>query len=139
MPTWLWILLAVIVVVVVIQLLAVRSVRGKVDPTTVTLSPELAGRVRAMAESGQVIPAIKVLRQETGLGLAAAKQMVDKMIGTSVAAGSTLSPKVKQQIRSYAAAGQRGKAVNLVRKKTGLAAGPAEQLVDRVTAEQERG
>ncbi|NNG37314.1 hypothetical protein [Nakamurella aerolata] len=139
MPTWVWILIAVIAVVLVSGLLAVRSVRGTVDPTQVTLSPDLAGRVRGLAESGQVIPAIKLLRQETGLGLAAAKQMVDKMIGTSVAAGSTLSPKVKRQVRDYAAGGQRGKAINLVRKKTGLAAEPAEQLVDKVAGEPDLG
>lgn len=79
MPSWLWILIVVAVVVVLLQLFARRTVIGRVDPTQVSLSPELVAQVRQLAVSGQQIPAIKLLCQSTGMGLAAAKTMVDRM------------------------------------------------------------
>ena len=79
MQTWVWIVVVVLVVVLLFVVIARRMVGG-VDPTQLLLEPDLVGRVRALAQSDQKIAAIKLLREGTpGLGLAAAKQMVDKM------------------------------------------------------------
>jgi len=75
-----WTIVAVLVVILLATVFARRAVGG-VDPTTLTFDPDLIGRVRALALAGQPIPAIKLLREQTpGLGLAAAKTMVDRMV-----------------------------------------------------------
>ena len=79
MQTWVWIVAVVLVVVLLFMFFARRAVGG-VDPTQLLLEPDLVGRVRTLAQADQKIAAIKLLREGTpGLGLAAAKQMVDKM------------------------------------------------------------
>jgi hypothetical protein len=91
--TWVWIVVVVLVVVVLFMFLARRAVGG-VDPTQLLLEPDLVGRVRALAQADQKVAAIKLLREGTpGLGLAAAKQMVDKMAAPPKAppAGGELS------------------------------------------------
>jgi ribosomal protein L7/L12 len=42
---------------------------------------DLSAEVRSMADTGQVIAAIKRLREETGLGLKEAKDAVDEYLG----------------------------------------------------------
>lgn len=83
MPTWLVVVLAVLLVLVLLALVGVRAGRaalGGPDPTDVTIPPELAAEVSQLAVSGQQIHAIKKLRDGTGIGLAAAKQITDRMI-----------------------------------------------------------
>jgi len=81
--TWVWIVVVVLVIVVLFMITARRAVGG-VDPTQLLLEPDLVSRVRALAQADQKIAAIKLLRDGTpGLGLAAAKQMVDKMAAAS--------------------------------------------------------
>lgn len=74
-----WIVVAVLLILLAV-LLARRAAAGRVDPTQLLLDPALMAKVRALAESGQKVQAIATLRQGTpGLGLAAAKAMVDRM------------------------------------------------------------
>ena len=80
MEALIWIVVAIVVIVVLLRLLARRAVLGRVDPTELLLDPELVDRVRALAQADQKVAAIKLLRDGTpGLGLAPAKQMVDRM------------------------------------------------------------
>ena len=70
----------VVLVIVLLLTIFARRAAGGIDPTQLLLEPDLVGRVRALAQTDQKIAAIKLLREGTpGLGLAAAKQMVDKM------------------------------------------------------------
>jgi ribosomal protein L7/L12 len=74
-----WIVIALLLVLLVL-VLARRAAVGNVDPTQLLLDPALMAQVRSLAESGQKVQAIAALRQGTpGLGLAAAKAMVDRM------------------------------------------------------------
>ena len=87
MQTWVWIVVVALVVVVLFVIMARRTVGG-VDPTQLLLEPDLVGRVRTLAQANQKVAAIKLLREGTpGLGLAAAKQMVDKMAASPRADG----------------------------------------------------
>ena len=87
MQTWVWIVVIVLVVVVLFVIMARRAVGG-VDPTQLLLEPDLVSRVRTLAQADQKVAAIKLLRDGTpGLGLAAAKQMVDKMAASPRADG----------------------------------------------------
>ncbi|MDQ2737047.1 MAG: hypothetical protein M3Y35_00010 [Actinomycetota bacterium] len=151
-----WTIVAVLVVILLATVFARRAVGG-VDPTTLTFDPDLIGRVRALALAGQPIPAIKLLREQTpGLGLAAAKTMVDRMVksrpadGRTVTSSSTtvqakpgsvtetdLSPSgssvpldVELQARSLIAAGQKLQAIKLVRASTPWDLRQAKDYVD---------
>lgn len=79
MPTWLWIVVVVVVVLIGVRLLARRAFLGGVDPTQLSLSPELAAQVRQLAEAGRKLEAIKLLKEQSGTSLAAAKLIVDRM------------------------------------------------------------
>ncbi len=87
MQTWVWI--AVVVVLAAAGVNAIRrTAAGRVDPTQLLLDPELVGRVRVLAQQGRTIEAIKTLRAGTpGLGLAAAKLMVERMATPSTPPG----------------------------------------------------
>lgn len=82
MSSSVWILLLVLVLAacVVLVVAARRAATRGADFTDVTLSPELAERVRTTALSGRQILAIKILRDETKMPLAAAKLVVERMV-----------------------------------------------------------
>lgn len=77
-----WILLLVLVLAacVVLVVAARRAASRGADFTDVTISPELAERVRSTALSGRQVLAIKILRDETQMPLAAAKLVVERMV-----------------------------------------------------------
>lgn len=79
MPSWLWTLLIVVLLIAVMLALAGRAAVRGVDPTQVSLSPEVADQARALARQGQKIPAIRLIRDHTRMPLAAAKMIVDRM------------------------------------------------------------
>jgi ribosomal protein L7/L12 len=148
----------VIVVLLVLGLLMgiARRAAGGVDPTQLLLDPELVGRVRALAQSEHQLQAIKMLREGTpGLGLAAAKQMVDRMGAPPLTVTSeqsspvapdltrpgdmdaemmpsvsTVPLEVELQVRSMKAAGEQISAIELVREQTSWSLLDAEHYVD---------
>lgn len=151
-----WTVVAVLAVILLATVFARRAVGG-VDPTTLTFDPDLIGRVRALALAGKPIPAIKLLREQTpGLGLAAAKTMVDRMVKSGLAdrrpvtSSSTTVPakpgsvmaadlapssssvplEVELQARSLIAAGQKLQAIKLVRASTSWDLRQAKDYVD---------
>ena len=79
MDAWLWIAL----VVLVIPFLAIRrAARNRVDPTEVSIDPATAARVRelyAQGDNAGRLQAVKELRAATGLGLADAVRIADKL------------------------------------------------------------
>lgn len=148
MDAWVWIVVVVLVLVLLFMIFARRAVGG-VDPTQLLLEPELVGRVRALAQSNQKIAAIKMLRDGTpGLGLAAAKQMVDKMAvpktqapvvdtakptsADEMPSPSAIPLDVELQVRSLKTDGQAIQAVKLVREHTKWDLRSAKEYVDRL-------
>lgn len=80
MDAWIWIVVVVVLLVVVFLMTARKAAVGKVNPTQLSLEPELIESVKALAQSNQQIAAIKVLRDGVpGLGLAHATNMVQRM------------------------------------------------------------
>ncbi len=156
MSVWIWVVVVVLLLVVLTMGFARRAAVGGVDPTQLLLDPELVGRVRALAQANQKIAAIKMLRDGTpGLGLAPAKQMVDKMAaprpsgpqapatsdgpnlrkaGTAASemmpSASTLPLEIELQARSMKSAGQPIAAIKLVREHTSWGLREAKEYVD---------
>lgn len=141
MTLFVWILAAVLALGVILMLVGKRAVGG-VDPTTVSFEPDLINQVRALAATDQPIAAIKLLRQHTpGLGLAAAKLMVDRMAAAArsssedslnglAPSASRLPLEVEMHARSLIAAGQKIQAIKLVRERTGCGLREAKMYVD---------
>ncbi|MBM9466131.1 hypothetical protein [Nakamurella leprariae] len=82
MSWWVWTLLLVVIVVVVVVLVGRRAVRTLarpgVDPTELSIDPELIAEIRRLGAAGQKLQAIKVLRERTGVGLADAVRLVER-------------------------------------------------------------
>lgn len=77
---WIWIVLVVVLLLVAFLMTARKAAIGKVNPTQLTLEPDLIEAVKALAQSDQQITAIKMLRDGVpGLGLAHATNMVQRM------------------------------------------------------------
>jgi ribosomal L7/L12-like protein len=99
------------------------------------LSEPTLARVRDMMAQGQKIQAIKLVREETRMGLKDAKDYVEALAAGRIApgfpgaapwGGSPLSDRV----RSFKAAGDPSSAVALVRAETGMTQAEAERFVD---------
>ena len=52
---------------------------GSAEPSTIRAADGMHDRVRQLAGRGQVIEAIKVVREQTGLGLKEAKEYVERL------------------------------------------------------------
>lgn len=80
MDVWIWAIVAAVVAFVLLRTVGRRAVVGRVDPTDLSLEPELVNEVRALARAGRKTEAIKMLRDGApGLGIGPAKVMVDRM------------------------------------------------------------
>jgi ribosomal protein L7/L12 len=104
---------------------------------------DIAQRIGELVAAGQKIEAIKLLREATGLGLADAKNAID-----AVGSGTPLPPHLLQQVAARtadaaaaelpadvlaaAAAGDRIRAIKLLREQRGLGLKEAKDLLDRV-------
>ncbi|TDE12255.1 ribosomal protein L7/L12 [Jiangella asiatica] len=107
------------------------------------ISADAMARVQALAAQGKIIPAVKELRQHTGLGLREAKDLVDRM--TQSAALAAVSPpaapavpepaapapdEVMARVRQLAAQGRKIHAIKELRQHTSLSLKEAKDLVD---------
>jgi ribosomal protein L7/L12 len=77
--TWFWIALVSLVVLVIPFLAIRRAAKNRVDPTNVSIDPELAHRVRVLCRQDQKVQAVKELREATGLALRDALTIVEKL------------------------------------------------------------
>ena len=55
------------------------AVAAEIDGQELDIEPAVLAEIRRLADNGQKIEAIKVLREATGLGLAEAKSIVDSL------------------------------------------------------------
>jgi len=79
---WWWVSLLVLLALIGVFMIARRSAKARVDPTQVSIDPALAARVRELYAQGDQngrLQAVKELRAATGLGLADAVRIADKM------------------------------------------------------------
>ncbi|NVI88496.1 ribosomal protein L7/L12 [Actinomadura sp. BRA 177] len=92
--------------------------------------PEARERVVELVAKEQYIPAIKLVREVTGLGLKEAKEYVDGMKGEIFA--QRVPPEVQGKVRALLAEGKVKPAAALVRVETGLGKRGAKDYVDAV-------
>ena len=103
-------------------------------------SDDLGKRIGDLVAAGQKIEAIKVLREATGLGLAEAKAMVDAAEAGAKAPASSTPPawaeavetaQLPPDVRAAAEAGDRIRAIQMLRHQRGLDLMAAKQMLDR--------
>ncbi len=145
--TWFW--FVVLVASAFLALIIVRRVgaRGAVDPTQVSIDPAVAGQVKRLAAKGDRKAAVKVLRDATGLGLADAIRITDRLSApaskakpassgsATSAAGrvrSRIGPDHRDQLSALVAAGRRDEAVALVRELAGVDGTTADSYLDNL-------
>ncbi len=152
METWWILLIAAVIALVIVLAWSARKRRSYVDPTQVTIDASLAGKVTSLYQQGKKVEAVKLLREQTGLSLADAVTIVEKIASRSKL-GSKSSPKtaVKKEraprtdtapstapvdldteleVRSLVADGDMITAIKLVRARTGWDLTSAKEYVD---------
>lgn len=105
------------------------------------LSPPLPQNVRDAIERGNPVDAIKLLRQQTGLGLKEAKDLVDSQVGGNVAkAARSWSGTLPASAAAALEQGNKVDAIRLLREQTGLGLAEAKAIIDahsqRIVAER---
>lgn len=98
------------------------------------VSAELRRRVRELYAENKKIEAIKLIREQTGLGLKEAKDLAE-----ALASGRPLPPEpgharqdLATRVRELKAAGRGEQAVFLVRGETGMGQAEAERFVEAI-------
>ena len=146
MDIWLWVV--ILLAAALIALVIVGSVRGRnrVDPTSVSLDPALVSKVRALYAKGDKLAAVKALREATGIGLADAVRIVDKLgasgkpkpaagpaaTGDLGAIQAGIGPDHVDQLRVLMAGGRQIEAIKMVRTLTGMGLKDAKDYVERL-------
>ncbi len=123
-----------------------HGVDAVVQPTataasaTVRAHVDLDGEVRALAAEGRIIEAVKLVRDRTGIGLAAAKDKVDSLHGKALTPASSIASltfgnahiDVNDEARRLLHAGKLIEAIKLVRERTGMGLKEAKDYVERL-------
>ena len=149
--TWFWVVTLFGAALVALVIVNVRRARKRVDPTDVSLDPALVANVRELYRKGDKLAAVKALRAATGLGLADAVRIADKLGATAKPAPSkqgsvsgelppitappitaAIGPDHNDELRSLVAAGRQIEAIKLVRTLTGMGLKDAKEYVDRL-------
>lgn len=91
--------------------------------------------VRAAAERGETVLAIKLLREATGLGLKEAKELVEQHMQDVEAEPTDLPPSITDALRR----GQKIEAIKLLREHTGLGLAEAKRMVESMDRDSAAG
>ncbi len=146
MDTWFWVVTLLGAALVALVIVNIRRARTRVDPTDVSLDPALVAKVRELYRKGDKLGAVKALRAATGISMADAIRIADKLGATakptpakdrSVTTGlppttAAIGPDHDDELRSLVAAGQQIEAIKLVRSLTGMGLKDAKDYVDRL-------
>jgi ribosomal protein L7/L12 len=130
-----WVALGLLVVVELVRRRRAARSRKPVTPP----SPEVVERLRALIAEDERIQAIRVLRQQTGIGLVEAKDYVDRLPPSGpvppwdpAPEGPEPSPETVQRARELIAAGKYVSAVKAIRDDTGWGLKEAKEAADRL-------
>lgn len=107
------------------------------------LQPHQAQKIHELIDASQILMAIQVYREATGVGLAEAKQAVEEMMQMEVARPPSDSrnfdnPVLESKIRSMLAKGKKIEAVKIYREEYGIGLKEAKDAVDRIEATMPR-
>ncbi len=152
--TWYWVVMLPVAALIALVIVRAMRIRKRVDPTDVSLDPALVANIRELYRKGDKLAAVKALRAATGLGLADAIRIADKLGATAKPAPSkqgsaageplpitatpvtaAIGPDHNDELRSLVAAGQQIEAIELVRTLTGMGLKDAKDYVDRLRPE----
>ncbi len=140
------VIVLVVLVVVVLAVVVALAARAGARPSTrlawrtpglvPPISHDLQDRVRELCSERKKIHAIKLVREETGLGLKEAKDVVDALeAGRPVPVDVPGEPSARRldlasRVRQLKADGRTEQAIFLVRGETGMTQDEAETFVD---------
>ncbi|SEF89947.1 Ribosomal protein L7/L12 C-terminal domain-containing protein [Thermomonospora echinospora] len=97
-------------------------------------SPEAFTRAQALLDRGKKIEAIKLIRDDTGMGLKEAKDYAEAMQDGRIPGPPAASPHgaglLSERVRAFRDAGDRDSAVALVQAETGMNREEAVRFVD---------
>jgi ribosomal protein L7/L12 len=140
---WVEFLILAIVVIVPLSLIVIIVVRDGARPTdplgwrspglVLPISADVQHRVRELWAAGRKVEAIKLIREQTGLGLKEAKVVAERLgAGHALPSDVTgdLRPDLAGRVRELKASGRVEQAVFLVRGETGMGQSEAETFVD---------
>ena len=152
METWWILLIAAVIALVIVLAWSARKRRSYVDPTQITIDASLAGKVTSLYQQGKKVEAVKLLREQTGLSLADAVTIVEKIASRSKSgsnSGSKTAVKRERpprtdtapstspvdldtelEVRSLVADGNKITAITLVRARTGWDLSAAKDYVE---------
>ena len=99
------------------------------------VSADLQHRVRDLYAENKKIEAIKLIREQTGLGLKEAKELGDALASGQPVPPGHAGPDLASRVRALKASGRAEQAVFLVRGETGMGQSEAERFVDAVEVE----
>ena len=149
-------LVAAVIALVIVLTWSTRRRRSYVDPTQVTIDASLAGKVNGLYQQGKKLDAVKLLREQTGLSLADAVTITEKIASRSKSGSKSSSKSSSQagskrerasnadmspstapvdldtelEVRSLVADGDKTAAITLVRARTGWDHSSAKEYVD---------
>jgi ribosomal protein L7/L12 len=141
-------LAAAAALVATLMLVVTRSVARRREHGPYPLAPPLYGtpeeRIVALAQRGQKIEAIKLVREHTGLGLAEAKRVVDRAVETGYlqlpphtrgrldrpGPLAKLNPHLLGEAADLKRRGKAIEAIKLIREQTGLGLKEAKDVYD---------
>lgn len=79
MDAWWWAAVIALVLIVALLLIGRRAMRSRVDPTEVSIDPEVAVQVGRLYQSGQRAQAVALLRTSTGLSVPDAARIAERL------------------------------------------------------------
>ena len=107
------------------------------------LTPDQVQKIHQLLHAKQIIQAIRLYREATGVGLAEAKQAVEEMALVEVTkppsgVRSYDDPVMESKIRSLLAKGKKIDAVKIYREEYGIGLNEAKNAVERIEATMPR-
>jgi hypothetical protein len=104
---------------------------GRRPVSPIAIAPHAESELRRLIGEGKKIHAIKLVREQTGLGLRDAKDLVEAMeAGRPVTVPQdTVQLSLADQVRSLHATGDRTAAINLICSQTGMNATEADRFI----------
>jgi ribosomal protein L7/L12 len=151
-----WLIVVIVFAAALVIGFGIVILRGRADAVRGPSAPGSSGSTTAAAAAlggeqldaavgkllaeGQVVPAVKLIREHTGLGLRQAMQYAQRLSAGADAANaapaettrSSISSDAMAQIQRLVAQGKKIQAIKLVREHTGLGLKEAKDLVDRM-------